>query len=65
MASNAVTGFDEKMQFAGPPDGMIDASAANRVRQRVGKPGFAYLWEKVGLLDREIAEPFLQLEGQT
>jgi len=46
-----------------PRDGYIDEPTANFVRHAVGKPGFAYLWQKVGILDREIAVPFLTLEA--
>jgi len=49
--------------FGGPRDGYVDEPTANLARQAVGKPGFAYLWEKVGILDREIAVPFLELEA--
>jgi hypothetical protein len=48
---------------AEPRDGQIDEPTANSVRHAVGKPGFAYLWEKLGILDREIAVPFLTLEA--
>lgn len=52
-----------RSRFSGPADGHIDEPRANQIRHSVGKPGFAYLWEKVGMLDREIAVPFLELEA--
>jgi hypothetical protein len=35
---------------------------ANAIRQTVGKPGFTYLWERLGVFEGEIVVAFLSLE---
>jgi hypothetical protein len=35
---------------------------ANAIRQIIGKPGFTYLWEKLGVFEGEIVVGFLSLE---
>jgi hypothetical protein len=50
--------------FCGPPNGHIDEPLANSIRQGIGKPGFQSLREKIGILDQEIATPFLTLEAE-
>jgi hypothetical protein len=49
--------------FGGPDEGEIDKETAALVCDTIEKPGFAYLWEKVGILDRDIAVAFLNLEA--
>jgi hypothetical protein len=41
----------------------ISAPLADAIRNVIGKQGFAHLWEKMGILDPEIAAPFLELEA--
>src|SRR5262249_39382315 len=66
-ASMAVVADDigtARSRFSGSgADGHIDAPTADFVRHSVGKPGFAYIYERLGILDREIAVPFLNLEA--
>jgi hypothetical protein len=51
-------------RFSGPPTGEIDGVTANQIREAVSRPHFAYLWERVGNLDRdEIVVAFLALEA--
>ena len=35
---------------------------ANAIREIVGKPGFTYLWERLGVFEGEIVFAFLKLE---
>jgi hypothetical protein len=47
----------------GGREGYVDPQTAEDIRQLIGKPGFNFLWEKVGILDHEIGVPFLELEA--
>ena len=51
-----------RSMFSGPADGYIDEQGANGVRHEVGKPGFAYLWERLGVFEGAIVAGFLDLE---
>jgi hypothetical protein len=45
--------------------GLIDplpTPRANAIRQAIGKPGFTYLWKKLGVFEGEIVDAFLNLE---
>jgi hypothetical protein len=51
-------------QIEAARSGLIDplpAPRANAIRQTVGKPGFTYLWERLGVFEGEIVVAFLNL----
>jgi len=52
-----------RSRFGGARDGPVPLPTAHDFRHIIGKPGFTYLWDKVGVLDREIAVRFLALEA--
>jgi hypothetical protein len=49
-----------RSMFSVPADGLVDEGGL--IRRQVGKPGFAYLWERIGVFEGEIVAGFLNLE---
>jgi hypothetical protein len=51
-----------RSRFSGPADALLDEQTANSVRHEVEKPGFAYLWQRLGVFEGAIVAGFLSLE---
>jgi hypothetical protein len=54
-----------RSMFSVPADnlyGGILIDLGGKIRHEVGKPGFAYLWERLGVFEGEIVADFLSLE---
>jgi hypothetical protein len=49
-----------RSRFSGPADALVDEGG--NIRHEVGKPGFAYLWERLGVFEGAIVAGFLDLE---
>ena len=48
--------------LTGLADDPLPTRLANAIHQAVGKPGFTYLWERLGVFEGEIVVAFLRLE---